>query len=144
MTDTARFRVRMPAHVILMLGASTAGYAVVLAGVAALQSQAEAAISSARLPGLVALDSGADANDLLSARLDVARDEYADVAAAYETVSRRLDDMHAGLVQLTTIVGKIEGASRALPATVQLPAVRASVPVTRMPVTDATTRASGG
>jgi hypothetical protein len=127
-----------------LLGASTAGYAVVLAGLAALQSQAEQAMTDARGAAVVALRAGSDANDVLAARLDSARERYAGLASGYEELTGTLDSLVVDLGDLTAIVGKIEGASRALPTTVRLPAVRASVPVTRTPVTHATTRASGG
>jgi hypothetical protein len=127
-----------------MLGASTAGYALALAGVAGLQSVAEAAIAAARAPALAALDAGVAVHDQLDARIDAARRQYASAAAAYATTGRALDELHSDLGRLTRIVGEIEGDSRALPATVALPPVRVSVPTARTPTTQATTRASGG
>jgi hypothetical protein len=127
-----------------MLGASTAAYGLTLAGVAALQSQAEAAIAAARGPALEALDAGAAAHDDMAARLEAARRHYADAAAAYGASGAALDALHGELGDLAVVVGTIRGESRALPASVPLPVVRVSVPATRTPVTHATTRASGG
>ena len=139
-----RWEPRLPAHVVLMLGASTAAYGLTLAGVAALQSRAEADIGLARSGALEALDAGTIAHDHLAAGIEAARLEYAGVATAYDNNGAALDALHGDLAKLAAIVGKIEGESRALPATVRLPVVRVSVPATRTPVTHATTRASGG
>jgi len=144
MTDHRRGVPWIPTHVLLMLGASTAGYAVTLAGVAGLQSEAEAAIAAARDPAQVALRAAGAANDQLDAHLAGVRDRYTSVATAYAAAGRSLDELQVDLGELATVVGEVRGASRSLPATVQLPAVRATVPASRAPQTHTTTRASGG
>jgi hypothetical protein len=144
MTERRRSLPRVPAHVFLMLGASAAGYAVTLAGVAGFQSQAETAIAEARGPALAALDAAASANDQLGVRFDRARAQYAFVAGTYDVAGATLDELRAELGDLAAIVEKIQGESRALPTAVRLPAVRTTVPAVRTPVTHATTRASGG
>jgi hypothetical protein len=127
-----------------MLGASTAGYAVTQAGVAGLQSRAEADIAAARDPAHRAVLAAAAMNDLLGSHLDLARDQLAGVASAYAAAGQGLDELQADLGQLATVVGDIRGVSRSLPAAIQLPAVRAPAPATRSPSTHTTTRASGG
>ena len=144
MTEPRRRVPRIPTHVLLMLGASTAGYAVTLAGVAGMQSEAEAAIAAARDPAQAALRAAGAANDQFDAHLAGVRDRYTSVASAYAAAGQRLDELQADLGQLATVVGEIRGVSRSLPATVQLPAVRAPAPAARAPQTHTTTRASGG
>jgi hypothetical protein len=143
MTDALTALRRIPAHIAVMLGLSTAAYAVTLAGVAADQSQADAATAAARAPALAAVDSLTRANDDADAALGRADGLLADLGRAYDEAGGRLAALEAALAGFAGSVTEINGVSRALPASVPLPAVtttsRSSVPATHT-----TTGASGG
>lgn len=134
---------RLPAHVAVMLGLSSAGYAVILAGVAANQGRAEAALAAERAPALAAVASITQVNDSLTETLSGAGLEYTAIANAYDQAGGGLEALDAALAGLAGSVAQIDGVSRALPATVPLPAVSRSVR-TVVPTTHATTGASGG
>ena len=144
MTERRFVPPRLPAHVALMLGASAAGYAVVLAGVAGLQSSAEAAVAAARAPALRAVELAGAGHTPLAEQLDRAGADYQAAADAYRAAGSTLDGLHADLGGLAAVVGKIQGASRSLPATIRLPAIRVVAPAAQPPTTHTTTRASGG
>ena len=143
MTD-ARALIRLPLHLWVLLGASTAGYGLLLAGVAGLQSRDEAALAASRQPaadGIVELAAGHDA---LIARLDAARAEYAAMADEYASADGRLDALHGQVGLLAAIVADIDGVSRSMPTSIKLPPVRSSVSSVSVPRTQGTTGASGG
>ncbi|HEY8238877.1 MAG TPA: hypothetical protein VIF63_05530 [Candidatus Limnocylindrales bacterium] len=143
MTDP-RWFARLPSHIWVLLGASTAGYALLLAGVAGLQSQTEASLAASRQPaadGIVELAAG---NDALLARLDAARADYARTAGVYTSAGGKLDALHGHVDALAAMVAEIDGVSRSLPTSVKLPAVRSSVSSVKVPRTSGTTGASGG
>ena len=143
MTDP-RSLARVPSHVLVMLGASTAGYALVLAGVAGLQSRAEADLAAARSPAVEALADLRAGHEALVRRLDAARTDYAQAADAYLAAGGALDALHAQVGSLSALVVEIDGVSRSLPTSVKLPVVRQSVVSVSVPSTQATTGASGG
>jgi hypothetical protein len=134
---------RLPAHLAVMLGLSTAAYAVSLAAVAADQSRADAATAAARAPTQDAIDSLVRADHELDDQLGRADAQLTEMAAAYGSTGQQLTAMEAVLAGFAGTVADINGVSQALPASVPLPVipkpVRASVPTTH-----ATTGASGG
>jgi hypothetical protein len=135
---------RVPAHVLVMLGASTAGYAAILAGVAGLQSRADAEAIAARAPAVDGVSRISAGHDRLAEALDVARAEYQRTANAYLAAGGSLDALEQAVTALAGRVAEIDGVSRTLPSSVRLPAVRQSVPSARTSTTHATTGASGG
>lgn len=141
MTD--RQPVRLPAHVLVMLSASTAVYALVLAGVAGVQSRGEAALVLARGPVARAIEDVAAGHDALEERLDQARAAYAAAAAAYGAAGGGVSALEAQLDELAALMARIDGVSRSLPTSGRLPAVLGSLSG-GAPATHATTRASGG
>jgi hypothetical protein len=132
----------LPSHVIVMLGASTAAYALVLAGVAGLQSRNEADLAAMRAPavnGLAELQAGQDA---ISARLQAAQDAYNAAVQAYGNSGLSLGALQADLGAFADAVGAIDGVSRSMPSSVSLPKVSRSAGA-GAPSTQGTTGASG-
>jgi hypothetical protein len=134
----------VPTHVWVMLGASTAGYALVLAGVAALQSDAEAGLIAARQPAVEGVAGLASGHDELTRRLDAARAGYTTAADAYVAAGSTLDALQDQVALLAGVVAEIDGVSRSMPSAVKLPAVRRTVATVKAPATSGTTGASGG
>jgi hypothetical protein len=146
MTDArtdARTFAGLPSHIWVMLGASTAGYALMLAGVAGLQSRNEADLIAARRPAVDGVAQVASGHDWLQARLDAARANYAATVDAYVAAGGTLDALHEQVGLLAGLVAEIDGVSRTLPTTVKLPAVKRSVNSVSAPSTSGTTGASG-
>jgi len=141
---TERQPVRIPAHVFVMLSASTALYAIVLAGVAGVQSRDDAALAAARDPVNRAIEQVVAGHDELSDRLERARAGYSAAAESYQAAGGALSTLQGRLGDLAAVVAGIDGVSRSLPAGVRLPAIRGSVSGAAAPATHATTRASGG
>jgi putative aminopeptidase FrvX len=135
---------RVPANVVVLLGASTAAYSLVLAGVAGLQSRGEAEIAVARAPAVRAIDQLDAGHDQLAARLDEASTGYEAMVQAYLAAGGRLDALDGQLAGLAAAVAQIDGVSRSLPTSVRMPQVRRSVTVVQAPTTQSTTGASGG
>jgi hypothetical protein len=127
-----------------MLSASTALYAVVLAGVAGVQSRDDAALAAAREPVNRAVEQVVAGHDELGDRLERARAGYAAAAESYRAAGGALSTLQGQLGDLATVVAGIDGVSRSLPAGVRLPTIRGSVSGAGAPTTHATTRASGG
>jgi hypothetical protein len=136
--------VRRPVHLFVLFGASAGLYAVSLAGVAALQSSTERATALDRAPVVADLDSLAVANDHLTFGVDRAARAYDISSRAYDALSPRLGDAESRLAELAAAVADVQGAARALPTRVALPAVRAATPRSVAPKVQATTAASGG
>ncbi|HYK95450.1 MAG TPA: hypothetical protein VE011_06250 [Candidatus Dormibacteraeota bacterium] len=135
--------VGLPAHVLVLLAASTAGYALMLAAVTGLQSRSEAALAAARQPavdGIVQVRAG---HDDLTTKLDAAQADYNSTVAAYVAAGGSLDLLTSKLAVLTSLVGEIDGVSRSMPAAITLPTVHTSVGTVRSPITQSTTGASG-
>jgi len=147
MTDGAIARVgwlrRLPAHIAVMLGLSTAAYAVSLAAVATDQSQAEAATAAARAPAVDAIDSIIRGNDALNSALGRADGQLSSVAADYSAAGDRLTALEAALAGFAATAADIDGVSRALPASVPLPAIPKTTRSSTV-TTHATTGASCG
>lgn len=139
-----RFLPAVPAHVWVMLGASTAGYALLLAGVATLQSDLEAGIVAARQPAVEGVARLAAGHDELIRRLDAARAGYTTAADTYAAAGSTLDALHQQVALLAGVVAEIDGVSRSLPAAVKLPPVQRTVVTVKAPATSGTTGASGG
>jgi hypothetical protein len=139
MTDARR-----PIHLAVMVGASTALYAISLAGVTAIQSDADRALMLRQSPAENATARVGKGNDRLEATLGHAADAYTEAAARYDALAPRLDDMETSLEKLAGRVEAVSGAARALPARVSLPSVHRSAPAATRPRTAARTGASGG
>jgi len=142
-TMTERRPARFPAHVLVMLSASTATYAIALAVVAGLQSADEAATAAAREPMAKAAQQISAGHDDLLAALDRARAVYGTAAQTYLGAGGSLGALEGQLDGLSTTVAAIDGVSRSLPTTVRLPVVAGSIAAGRAPATHATTGASG-
>lgn len=138
---SGRARLRIPAHVAVMLGLSTAGYAVGLAAVTSLQSNAESAVVADRAPFADGVAALGDGHDRLARQLDGAAARYGRTADEFASLSDRLVTVEGGLAALADAVKTVDGASRALPASVRLPPVVRSVRAAAVPIAHAT---SGG
>ena len=134
----------LPTHIWVLFGASTAGYALVLAGVAAFQSNVEADLITRRQPAVDGVAQLAAGHDALSERLDAAGVEYGATVNAYVAAGGTLDALHSQVGLLAGLVAEIDGVSRSMPDAVKLPAVRKTVTSTKSPSTSGTTGASGG
>ena len=127
-----------------MVGASTALYAISMAGVTAIQSSADRDLMRRGSPAEDAAARLVDGNDRLETTLGRAADAYADAAARYDALAPQLDGMERSLDTLAGRVEAVGGAARALPQSVSLPKVTRSAPAASRPKTSATTGASGG
>lgn len=134
----------LPSHVIVMFAASTAGYALLLAAVAGFQSHGEGLLVAARQPAVDGVAQLRVGHDDLATNLDAAQADYNAAVAAYVAAGGSLDTLTSKLTVLSTLVGKIDGVSRSMPAAVKLPTVHTSVGSVRSPSTQSTTGASGG
>ena len=134
----------LPTHVWVMLGASTAGYALMLAAVTGLQARNEAELIAIRQPAVEGVAAVSDGHDRLLAQLEGARAAYAATVDEYLAAGGTLDSLHAQVGTLAGLVAEIDGVSRSLPTTVKLPVVRQSVRSVAVPSTSGTTGASGG
>ena len=137
---------RRPLHLAVLFGASTALYAVSMAGVAIVQSGADRSLNARQAPADEAaerLRAGHDALDSTLARL---AGDYTRAAGAYDTLSTSLGVTESSLDEYATRVEVVSGAAQALPARVRLPAVPTKVVIrtTTRPRTSASTGASGG
>jgi hypothetical protein len=133
----------VPAHVGTMLGLSVAGYSVALALVTGLQASSEGAINADRAALTRAIDSIATAHDRTEISLRGEADAYAAAAAGYQSVVDGLVAIDDRLAALASSVKAVDGASKALPASVALPPVIRSVRVVPRAVTHATSGGSG-
>lgn len=132
----------LPAHVVVMFGASTAGYALMLAAVTGLQSHSEALLAAARRPAVDGVAQLASGHEELTAQLQAAQASYNATVAAYTAAGGSLDTLTQQLGVLSSLVGEIDGVSRSMPTTVKLPVVRSSTSSVRT-TTQSTTGASG-
>ncbi len=120
-------RPAVPAHVGTMLGLSVAGYSVALALVTGLQASSDEAARLARAPMGTAIDGISAAHDRLERSLGNAATAYAATASSYDAVGAGVLAFNGRLAALAAAVKQVDGASRALPATVSLPPVVRSV-----------------
>lgn len=134
---------RVPPHVGVMLGVSTAAYAVTLAGVTALQATSEAELAAERAPAIARLQDLATGNDRLAAEVALAGQRYDAAAQAYTAAGGRLADLESALADLATSAQAIDGVSRSLPNAASLPRVSRVSVGGAAPATSSTTGASG-
>jgi len=132
---------RVPAHVGTMLGMSVAGYGVTLALVTALQATSEAALITDRAPMAATIDQLVAGDDRLERDLDRTNTGYDQAAAGYRSLVDSVSAAERTLGNLASSVARLDGAARALPATVAMPAVVQSVGSVSKPKAHAT---SGG
>lgn len=141
-----------PARAGLLLGATAAVYAVSLAGVAALQADADAHAIAARAPYLDEVSRLQAANDDIERVLHKADAEARALAADYGAVGTTMAGYEARLDALAALVANVEGSMAALPARITLPSVRIRGAIAgssrssggSAPRTRATSGASGG
>lgn len=133
----------LPGHVLVMLAASTTGYALMLAAVAGMQSHAETGLAAARQPALDGVTQVRAGHDALTRTLEAAQSDYNATVAAYLAAGGSLDTLTSRLAVLSSLVGEIDGVSRSMPASMQLPVVHTSVGTVRSATTQSTTGASG-
>jgi hypothetical protein len=140
MTDTRR-----PLHLAVMFGASTALYAVSMAGVASIQSTGDQTLAAKQAPADNAATRLQEGHDALEARLARAADAYARAAAGYDQLASTLETTENALGDYAGRVQAVTGASKALPGRVSLPSVSSKVVVrtTSKPKTTTSTGASG-
>lgn len=132
----------VPAHVGTMFGLSIGGYGVALALVAGLQASSESAISADRAPLAATIDAIAAAHDRLDGDVHRAADAYATAAAGYQSLADGLAGVEDRLAALGASVQAVDGASKALPASIALPPVVRTVRVASGTVSHATTGGS--
>jgi hypothetical protein len=140
---TDRTWLGLPSHVVVMLGASTATYALILAGVAGLQSRSEADLAALRAPALEGVSSLTAGHDAISAQLIAAQEAYNAAVQAYADAGGSLDGVEVNLQAFAAAVAEIDGVSRSMPTSVKLPAVKRSSGAGSTS-TQGTTGASGG
>lgn len=140
-----------PARAGLLLGATAAVYAVSLAGVAALQADADAQVIAARAPYIDEVTSLRAANDELERLLHRADAQARALAADYSAVGVTVAGYEARLDALAGLVAEVEGSVAALPTRIKLPSVTMRGAVAgssrsggSAPRTRATSGASGG
>jgi hypothetical protein len=134
---------RGPARTGLLVGTSSALFAVTLAAVASFQQDAEDATAAARAPALAAIVQRSDQVDTLFGSLDKrARLERAAVDG-YAGLADGLSRLDASLEALGGEVDAVTGAAAALPDRIRLPSLSVPRTVQRPPSTHATTGASG-
>ena len=132
---------RRPVQLAVVFGATTGLYAVSLAAVTGLQADHDRAVAAIRGPVAADLSVLGDANDRLTAELDLAVAAYGQAAEAYDQAGEGLATHEARLAALRATVAKVSGSASALPRGVPLP--RASRAATRSaPASHATTGAS--
>ena len=129
-----------------MIGASTALYAVSIAGVTAIQSNNDRTLILRQSPAEDAAARLREGHDRLEATIGQAADAYDEAAGGYAALTPKLLDMETALQRLAGRVQTVSGAARALPGQVSLPAVNRSATrsvTTTAPKTSGTTGASG-
>ena len=114
---------RRPLHLAVLFGASTALYAVSMAGVAIIQSGADRTLDARQAPADEAADRLRAGHDALDARLARLAAAYARAASGYDTLSTSLGVTESSLDDYAARVEVVSGAAQALPARVRLPAV---------------------
>ena len=135
---------RLPIHVAVLVGASTAAYAVSMAGVTALQSNTDQALIAARSPSQAAAERFGQAHDRLQAQIELSASAYAGSAASYDQLTAGLATLDTSLEAYAGRMKTVTGAARALPARASMPSVaRSSVRVSSKPRVRAATAASG-
>jgi hypothetical protein len=137
---------RRPLHLAVMIGASTALYAVSMAGVTAIQSNNDRTLIMRQTPAEDAAARLHAGHDQLEAQINQAADAYGRAAGGYDALTPRLGDMEDSLGNLAGRVQTVSGAAQALPGRISLPPISRSVVrtvTTSKPATSTTTGASG-
>jgi hypothetical protein len=136
---------RRPVHLAVLVGISTAAYAVSLAAVTTMQSDTDARIAADRAPIGLAADSIASEHRDLEAAIDEASRRYTVLTSRYGALEQGVGDMESGLDALAATAAGITDVAGSLPTRISVPAVRLA-PAPRQaapPATQATTGASG-
>jgi len=135
---------RYPIHLAVLVGASTAAYAVSLAGITALQSTADLTAVDRQSPVEQMATRIRVGHDRLQDELARSADAYAASASRYDEIAANLAALETSLDAYAGQIGQVSGAARALPARVRLPVVSRSVTTTvTKPRVRSTTGASG-
>jgi hypothetical protein len=132
-----------PGHVVALVGLSTAGYALALTGIAALQAAADRGAVADRAPAAGLLDAAAGTNDRLTERVDELARRASRSATTYRDLTSGIRAVESNLDALAGRVSAVDGASRSLPASVALPPVVRSVRPGRGATSHAATGGSG-
>ena len=135
---------RLPTHIAVLIGASTAAYAISLAGMTALQSSADQAVIEVQAPTDEAAARLRIEHDRLQAEIDRSVAIYTASAARFEAVAAGLDGLDSSLEAYAGRMERVTGAARALPGRVNLPTVSRTTTTRAKPATSASTGASGG
>jgi phage shock protein A len=117
---------RLPLHVAVLVGASTAAYAVSMAGVTALQSNTDQALILARSPSQDAAARITAAHDQLQTQIELSAGAYAGSAATYDELTAGLTSLDTSLQKYAKRMAKVSGAARAMPGRVSMPGVSRS------------------
>ncbi len=143
--STAMTDRRLPLHLAVLLGTSTAAYAVSLAGVTALQSGADQAVIDRQAPTEDAAARLGVEHDRLQSDLERSAQAIESVTARYDALATDLSTLESALANHAALMAKVSGAARALPKHVSLPSVTRVVTTTvSKPRVSASTGASGG
>jgi hypothetical protein len=135
---------RRPVHLAVLVGVSTSAYAISLAGVTALQSDADASVIADRAPAARAAEQLTTGHDRIEDALETAQRSYVAAATRYDRLGPSMTDMESALESLGRRVTKVSGAANALPGRVKLPSLSGGTRVvTKTTVVHATTGASG-
>jgi len=129
-----------------MIGASTALYAISMAGVTAIQSNSDRTLIMRQTPAEDAAAGLHAGHDRLEAQVNQAADAYSRAAAGYDALTPQLGGMEDSLGRLADRVQTVSGAAQALPARISLPPISRAVVrtvTTSRPATSTTTGASG-
>jgi hypothetical protein len=133
-----------PARAGMLIGASAAIYALSLAGVAALQSQATAELAAQRQPWVDQLAQTRAANDALEAAVTRAGADLQALGASYTQAGQSVAAYDQSLNSLAALVAEVQGSAAAMPVTFSLPSVsiHGAIGSAAAPRTVATTSAS--
>lgn len=134
---------RPPVHLAVLVGASTAAYAISLAGTAALQSNTDQALILARAPAQEAAVRISEGHDRLEAQVERSAKAYALSVATYDELTAGLTTLDTSLEAYASRMKRVSGAARALPARASLPSVSRTAGTSSKPRAAATTAASG-
>jgi len=121
---------RLPVQVVTMIGLSGGCYALSLALVAGLQSDADATVAAARAPFASGVASIVERNDHLARGLAGLTDLDGQAAEANASVVAAITEVETRLGRLSAAVAAVDGAAQHLPARAPMPALR-SVSVAR-------------
>jgi hypothetical protein len=141
-----RTSARLPVHLVVIGGLTTAAYAISLAAVTSLQVAGDRALIAARDPVRQAIGRLSRSYDHLESAVASSRGRYMSAADRYGDVSGAAGDLQLELEALAEMIGEIEGSVASVPTRLSLPAVpqAAPGPAGQPPKSHARTGASGG